>query len=242
MRALDLPPLAGPYIVGFAGATIGAVIVMAFLRPDPLIMARRSTAEAPAGPADSILRLLRHPEVRLALVSIALVQFVMVGVMTITALHSVEHGHSLGFAGLVISAHFAGMFGFSPVAGAVADRAGRKRAMAAGQAVVFTGSLIAALAPTDPAGLIASLALIGLGWNLNLVGASALLTDTVSLANRTKVQGAADFVNGGMSVVGSLASGVLLSHLGFDGLGMIGMLLMLFPLASLRLTPQRAPA
>jgi hypothetical protein len=61
--------------------------------------------------------------------------------------------------------------------------------------------------------------LLGIGWNLGLVGGSALITDAVEPERRPQTQGAADLVMGLTGAVGSLAAGPLFHAGAFALLG-----------------------
>ena len=105
------------------------------------------------------------------------------------------------------------MFLPSPISGALADRYGRLPVIAAGGvALLLAGGLAAPTSGHHTAPVILALVLLGIGWNLGLVGGSALLTDSIPLADRARAQGQADFAMGMAGAVGSLASGPMLEQ------------------------------
>ncbi|MGH7662093.1 MAG: MFS transporter [Vulcanimicrobiaceae bacterium] len=61
-----------------------------------------------------------------------------------------------------------------------------------------------------------SLILLGLGWNFSFLGASAMILDCHTPAERTKVQSLNDFIVFGSMAVGSFSSGALLTSYGWD--------------------------
>jgi MFS family permease len=84
--------------------------------------------------------------------------------------------------------------------------------------------------------LVLSLFLLGYGWNLGFVAGSALISEGVEHAERTRAQGFTDTITWGSSAVASLASGFILASLGFEALGALGLALVgLGALAILRL-------
>ena len=92
-------------------------------------------------------------------------------------------------AGLVISIHIAAMYLPSPLSGWPADRVGRRPGVAAAGIVLLAAGLVAATAPARyVAALAIALALLGLGWNLGLVGGTALLTDALPLTGCARTQ------------------------------------------------------
>ena len=81
--------------------------------------------------------------------------------------------------------------------------------------------------------LLAALLLLGIGWNLGFVGGSALLTDSVTPAERVRVQGLGDALVWGGGALASIGSGWMLEHSGFAMLSGVGSLLALAPVAAL---------
>ena len=149
-------------------------------------------------------------------------QFVMVAMMTMTPVHMGEHGHSLGLIGIVISAHVAGMFAFSPLGGVLVDRRGAPATIRLGGATLLAAGLCGALASPDSVlALTAALFLLGLGWSFSLVGGSTLLTTAVPISQRASAQGNADLLVGLAGATGGLGSGLVLALSGFAVLGLL---------------------
>ena len=77
--------------------------------------------------------------------------------------------------------------------------------IAGGGLALFAAGVLAALAPGDNMPLMGlALGLLGVGWNLGLVGGSALLTDAIVPERRAQTQGAADLVMGVTAISGNL--------------------------------------
>jgi MFS family permease len=147
----------------------------------------------------------------LGLVAIAVAQFVMVLMMSMTPIHLADHGHGLGVIGFVIGAHIAGMYAFSPLAGWLTDRIGRVATIMAGAGALAAAGLLGGLADPDArVVLTVALFLLGLGWSLALVAGSTLLTDSVPVELRAKAQGNVDLVVGASATVAGAGSGVVL--------------------------------
>ena len=72
--------------------------------------------------------------------------------------------------------------------------------------------------------------LLGLGWNLCYVAGAALLTDSLTLGERGRVQGAGDLTIGLIAAAGSLQSGLLFAWAGFAALSAVGIVIGLLPL------------
>lgn len=265
---LGVPERAAPFAVSAALLAAASVVVMTALRPDPLLEARRldepppeEDPEAVAAPAAAGLAAdpgadsgggPGRPRIWTGLAlagaaALVLSNLTMVSIMTMTPVHLDDAGQSLGTVGLVISLHVAGMFLPSPVTGRLVDRVGRLQMMAAGGLILVAAAAVAATTSGHHAGpVIVALVLLGIGWNVGLVGGSALLTDSVPLRHRASAQGRADLAMGAAGAMGSLASGAVIALGGFALLGavgaMAGAVLVLVAVRSGMRPPDPAPA
>jgi MFS family permease len=215
---------AGPFAVSVVLYALAATTLLVLLRPDPLLSARRLDGVAPSAGHGALHALRTLPDwPALALTGVtamAIGNVAMVAVMTMTPVHMEDAGESLSAVGLVISLHVAGMYLPSPLSGSLADRYGRLPVLAAGGATLIAAGACSALAPGDHTPLVAiALVLLGVGWNLGLVGGSALITDAVAPELRPQSQGAADLVMGLSGALGSLAAGPLFHAGAFALLG-----------------------
>lgn len=226
-EAVDVPRLAGPFMLATAAYAAGGLVVLALLRPDPLLTARALAGEATAGgaadgsaPADDAGD---EATVRIAAACMVVAQVVMVAVMTMTPIHMRDHGHGLSATGLVISIHVAAMFLPSPLTGVLADRWGRRPTILAGGLTLLLAGLLSAVAPPGSTPLIAlALGLLGLGWNLVLIGGTALVTDATPLATRARTQGSVDLGVALAGAAGALGSGVVAAGTSYAALSAFG--------------------
>jgi MFS family permease len=245
---LDVPDTASPFLVSVAGYGVAAVLTFLFLRPDPLVLARRDAAEADtgrtAGRARSLGAILADVRVQIALATLSISQFVMISTTSTSPLYLHDQGHTVGTIGVAVSLHLAGMYVASPLSGWLSDRFGRMPVIASGALLLIFAVAVAGLAPGQAgATIILGLFLNGVGWNLAFVSGSALLTDALSPAERASVQGLADLLMGLMGAIGSAAGGMILGLWGFAILNAVGALLVLGPLAiALLRRPALAPA
>jgi MFS family permease len=234
---IGVPAAASPFLISLGGYGLAALLVQAFLRPDPLLLGRRFQDGAqPGGPAPragSLGTALADARVQIALGTLAISQFVMIGTTSTSPVYLHDQGHHVGTIGLAVSLHLGGMYIASPLSGWLCDRFGRLAMIGVG-ALVLTGAvLLAGLAPgREGALVILGLFLNGVGWNLAFVSGSALLTDALASAERGSVQGFADLVMGLMGFFGSTAGGVVLGRWGFTILNLAGAVLVLAPLAA----------
>jgi MFS family permease len=226
-----LPALAGPYLVPIVMVGAAAAMSYLLLRPDPFALATDA-----GHPIDldrdvrPVREILLRPAVLAAVAALACAQATMVLIMTITPIHLDDHGHSLGTVGFVISGHVVGMFALAPLSGWITQRFGSLPTIFLGTAVLVAAALLAALAPPARSDVLAvALFLLGYGWNLGFVAGSSLLSASVDLADRTRVQGAADAVIWTTSAMASLGSGAVVAAAGFSTLGILGAAIVVAP-------------
>ena len=243
-KHMGTPALAGPFMLATLAYGCGAIVVVTWLRPDPLLVAR-THARAAAGDTPTVVLAATRGEtrsVRLAAAVMVLTQLVMLAVMTMTPVHMRHHGHGLAATGLVISLHIAAMFLPSPLSGALADRIGRRPIIAMGAVMLGLAGAVAATAPVDSVAVLGlALVLLGLGWNLGVIGGTALLTDAVPLQRRAKTQGAADVALALSGAAGGLGSGAIVAGSSFAVLSVAGGLVGLAILPLLLATRTRSP-
>jgi MFS family permease len=165
---------------------------------------------------------LRRPGVGLALIAMAVANFVMILVMTMVPIHISEHHEGLNIVGLAVSAHVAGMYALSPLTGWLSDRLGRVPVISLGGCwLLLAGTLIATIGSLNTTMLIAGVVVLGIGWNFGLIGGSALLTDAAPETDRPRIQGIADATAGIAGILASVLSGLLLSAAGFAVIGLV---------------------
>jgi MFS family permease len=201
------------------------------LRPDPFALAHESNIHVPTGePTTPVREILLRPAVFAAIAALVAGQATMVLIMTMTPLHLTAHNHGLEIVGLVISGHVAGMYALAPLSGWITQRIGQLQTIFLGTGVLVVAALLAALAPPErDEVLFVALFLLGWGWNLGFVAGSAMLSSSVELEQRTRVQGVADAVIWTTSAVASLGSGVIVAAAGFSALGILGVAVVLAP-------------
>jgi MFS family permease len=217
-----IPSLAGPFALAALAYALAAVVLLVWLRPDPLLTARtlaRADAAA-AGPAQPVAAAgTDTAALRLGGITMVVTQLVMVAVMTMTPVHMRDHGHGLGATGMVIGLHIAAMFLPSPVTGRLADRYGSRPIAVAGGAALLAAGVTAALAPEHSvAALAVALVLLGLGWNLGLLAGTTLVAGAVPLEGRARVQGRLDVAVALAGATGGLSSGLIVATTSFAAL------------------------
>lgn len=248
------PSLLGPgeYLaegIGLTQLASGFLIALVFyvfatacaltLKPDPSELAVEESVD-PAYPATSLKEHRRSLNVRTAMVVLVTGQLVMTGIMTMTPFHVREHGHGVGVIGLVMSAHFLGMFALAPVIGAIAARLGSIKVATAGLVTIVVAAVGAALSPDDTGVWIgAALFLLGLGWCMGFVAGSALLAHGLGYADRVRLQGGVDVVVWTGSAFASLAAGWLVGSFNYVTLALVGGAAVLLPLVFVAMSARR---
>src|SRR5688500_16109152 len=159
-RALGLPALGGAFVVSATVFAVVALGVLALLRPDPLLVARRlgggGAGVRPRRATGAAVRAVwASPTGPLGLTAVVVSHAVMVGVMVMTPVH-MGHAHgsagtTLRVIGVVISVHVAGMYLFSPLVGMLADGAGRTATVALCGALLLAAAALAGTAPPGAA-------------------------------------------------------------------------------------------
>lgn len=224
--SIGIPPLAGPFILAAAAFMIAGLVLLAFLRPDPFLIAkkleewkRRNTADFSEA---SILPTSKRGVVVGASVMI-LTQVVMVAIMTMTPIHMGHHGHGLSAVGLVIGIHVGAMYLPSLVTGILVDRVGRTTMAVAAGATLLLSGLVAAFAPPGSLiGIIIALALLGLGWNFGLISGTATIIDSTTPSTRAKTQGSVDVLIALSGASGGALSGMVVAHSSYATLSLAG--------------------
>lgn len=64
--------------------------------------------------------------------------------------------------------------------------------------------------------------LLGLGWNLGVIGGTAMLTDAVPVERRARTQGTVDVSLSPAGAAGGMGSGVVAAASGFAALTLLG--------------------
>ena len=210
-----------------AGTTIGLL-----LRPDPQQLAVPvDRAVRRSGPARGRRELLAVPPLRAAIAAIVVAHTAMVSVMGVTPVALDDHGYGATAIAVVISLHIAGMYALGPVIGTVLDRYGRRPGLLGGCALSAAGAVIGSFGTEIP--LVAvGMVLVGMGWSACYLGATAVVSDLATEAERGSALGVTDLFTSLAAAVGVLASGFVLES---AGLGLVGIVMacLMIPVALL---------
>lgn len=244
----------GPFAFSAVAFLLAGLLIVMFLRPDPLLTARRLLGEAAiqrsqprTGFRAAAREVLASPGARLGVSAVAMGHLVMVAIMAMTPVHigsacqPVEacvggHGDTLRIVGIVLSAHIAGMYALSPITGYLTDRFGRRPVILLGIALLLSACAVAGTAGHDTTRLTIGLTLLGMGWSGTMVAGSTLLTESVATANRPSVQGLSDLVMGVAAATAGALSGVVVAWSSYATLAVLAAVATI-PLIALALRP-----
>ncbi|HXG75336.1 MAG TPA: MFS transporter [Gaiellaceae bacterium] len=219
-KELELDTLVVPWLAA-AGIALVGVVVALLIRPDPRTVALElqraglAPGDEPrrAAPAAPLREILLRPGVPSAVLA-ALVSFgVMASVMNLSGYIVVGHDHEQADVFTVISLHIVGMYALVLVIGALIDRVGRRRCLIAGLAVMAVSTVMLAWVETI-AWTSVSLFLLGLGWNLSYVAASAELVTHAAPVERGRLVGFTDLLAGLLAASFALLGGLAYSEWG----------------------------
>jgi len=133
---------------------------------------------------------------------------------------------------LVIQWHVVGMFLPGFITGHLIKKFGVVRIIITGAAILLS-SVLVALHGVTLHHFLASLALLGVGWNFTFTGGTILITEVHSPAERAKVQGTNDFLIFTGLAISSLMAGSVYHFFGWDWVNyaMLPVILTILPTA-----------
>ncbi|HRY25487.1 MAG: MFS transporter [Geminicoccaceae bacterium] len=216
-----LPPFvfAGCYLM-IATVAFCCGVALAFLDLPHKVA---TTSDAPARP---LLEIVRKPEAITAFAAALVAYVTMNMLMTATPLAMLACGYAFADSAMVIQWHVVGMFAPSFFSGSLIARFGAERIIA------FGGLLMLACIGTNLAGIevvnfVASLLLLGLGWNFMFIGGTTLLTQAYRPSEKAKVQGFNDLCLFSAVAASAAASGALHEWLGWQPMNIAALPLLL---------------
>ncbi|AZN43807.1 MFS transporter [Paenibacillus albus] len=228
--SLGAPALSGPFMLAASAYLVAGFVLLFFLRPDPLLVAK-ALADAQRAQDNQSNTLPTHTSgagvnrrgIIVGASVMVLTQIVMVAIMTMTPVHMKHHGHGLGQVGMVIGIHVAAMYLPSLLTGFLVDKYGRKPMSYASGVTLLLAGLLAALAPGDSMVLLVlALALLGLGWNFGLISGTAAIVDATTPETRAKTQGTVDVLIALAGASGGALSGMVVAQSSYSTLSLAG--------------------
>ena len=171
--------------------------------------------------------ILANPVIWVAISAAAVGYAIMSFIMTATPLSMTEMaGHPLGDAKRVIQLHIMAMYLPSLISGWLIRVVGIRRMMLVGM-VAYLICIALAASGVSFHHYLSALILLGIGWNFLFVGGTSLLPQGYSDSERFRVQGLNDMMVFGFQAVASMSAGLALSSLGWAGLLLLAIPLLL---------------
>src|SRR5260221_8972754 len=207
-----------PYLFAFSFVMQAVVALIAMAALAGVDAPKRAAADLHLG--RPLFAIVRQPRFIAAAICGIVSYPIMNLVMTSAPLAMKICGLSVTDSNFGIQWHIVAMYGPSFFTGSLIARFGAAR-------IVATGLLLEACAATiGLSGITAlhfwmTLIVLGVGWNLGFVGASALVLETHRPQERNKVQAFNDFLVFGMMAIGSFSSGQLLANYGWSAVNMV---------------------
>ncbi len=224
-------------------ALVGLILALS-IRPDPrtialeLQAADRASGGAEPAPAAPLREILRRPGVPSAVIAAIASFAVMAGVMNLTGYIVVGHDHAQADVFTVISLHIVGMYALVLVIGALVDRVGRRPTLLWGLAIMAVSTVMLAFVESI-AWMSVSLFLLGLGWNLSYISATAELVTYATPVERGRLVGFTDLVAGLTAAALALLGGLAYSEWGVVAIAVGATIAVVVP--ALAIFVRRAP-
>ncbi len=208
-----------PYI--FSVTFLGQAVLAAAAA---LVLILVKIPRPPSGPEQSsgrpLAEIIRGPRFITAAVCGAASYAMMNLVMTSAPLAMLACDHSVTDATLGLQWHVLAMYVPSFFTGALILRFGVERIVFVGLALIVASGLVA-ISGIALWNFWTGLVLLGVGWNFAFIGATTMVTQCHTTAERNKVQAFNDFLVFGSMAVASFSSGQLLASFGWTAVNYV---------------------
>jgi len=190
-----------------------SVLVSSFIAiPPPAEAERRQSGR-------SLGDIMRRPDFIVAVFSAMIAYGVMNLLMTSTPLAMQRNGHSFGATAFVIQWHVLGMFAPGFGTGRLIKHVGLLNVMLAGSVLLGVCAGVNLLG-VSVVHFWLGLLLLGVGWNFLFTGATTLLTEIYTAAEKAKVQGINDLLVFATVTLSATSSGALHHSIGWTAVNL----------------------
>jgi MFS family permease len=207
-----------PYLFAFSFAAQAAVALVAMAVVAGVDAPRPAAADLHGG--RPLFQIARQPRFVAAAICGVVSYSMMNLVMTSAPLAMKICGLSLSDSNFGIQWHIVAMYGPSFFTGSLIARFGAPRIVAIGLVLEATAAMIG-LSGSTAMHFWTVLVVLGVGWNLGFIGASALVLETHRPQERNKIQAFNDFLVFGVMALGSFSSGQLLASYGWSAVNLV---------------------
>ncbi|MBB6451777.1 MFS family permease [Salirhabdus euzebyi] len=223
--SINIPALAGAFILSGTAFLIAGLIIFLLLRPDPFLIVKRMNGyhQQQGRSIEEEEQVQNKRGITVGAIIMVLSQMVMLAIMTMTPVHMEHHGHGLSAIGLVIGVHIGSMYLPSLITGVLVDKFGRTIMAIASGIILLLSGIIAAFAPGESMiYLVIALSLLGIGWNFGLISGTALIVDSTESSTRAKTQGTVDVFIALAGASGGALSGMVVAGSSYTVLSLAG--------------------
>ena len=207
-----------PYLFAFSYLVQAAVALVAMGIVAGVDLPKPAPADLHGG--RPLFEIVRQPRFIAAALCGTVAYPVMNLVMTSAPLAMQMCGLTVSDSNFGLQWHIVAMYGPSFFTGSLIARFGAPTIVAIGLVLEAVAAIIG-LSGLTAMHFWATLATLGVGWNFGFVGASALVLETHTQAERNKVQAFNDFLIFGLMAVGSFSSGQLLANFGWSAVNLV---------------------
>lgn len=197
-------PFLGTYLAVIALNLVGVFLFAGLSIPKPRPPAQGEFMGRTRG------QLIRTPRIAVAMICATVAYALMNLVMTSSPLAVVGCGFDKGDAADVVTAHVLAMYAPSFFTGHLIARFGTERIVAVGLVILASAGAVA-LTGVELENFFIALILLGLGWNFGFIGATTMLAQEQSPAEKGRLQGLNDLVVFGGVTLASFSSGGLMN-------------------------------
>ncbi len=206
------------YAGAFLAASVLAILAMIVLYfvdvpHSPVHRYDNPDKEAPR----PLREILRQTKIRIAILTGTVSHGVMMFGMTAVPVAMIACNYSVGEAAGVVQVHLLAMYLPGFFTGQLINRFGVERVILTGLLLLLVAGGVA-LGGVELSRFVMAMALLGLGWNLSFVGATALLTQCYRPSERGLVQAFNEIVVFGFVALTALLAGPVLKWGGWSGI------------------------
>ena len=209
---LLVPQFTATYLILAAFPLLLAITIQFIRMPEPEAPVRKSAEKRSTG--RPLTEIMKQPAFVVAAIGTSVSWAGMILMMAATPL-SMKYSGLESDVPFVIQWHMFAMFAPSFIAGSLIIRFGHQKVVMMGFALFF-GGIIAGLTGITVANFFVTNVLIGAGWNLMLIGSTALLVTCHTDDEKGKVQGANDTIAYILAAISSFFAGYLQIELGWN--------------------------
>ena len=215
---MNAVPFAAAYMTLTAVALVAAAVISFVRFPSAPLKKHKSSGGRP------LLTIMRQPVFIVSTAAAAFGYGVMNMLMAASPIAMKLHGHPFHDAALVLEWHVIGMFAPGFFTGHLIRRFTVIPVLVAGL-ILNLACIAIALSGTDVAHFVASMFVLGVGWNFLFTAGTSLSLQAYRSEERDKTQGAINFCVFGMMVISSFSSGALVTTQGWRLLSYVSLLL-----------------